>query len=785
MHKPALWLGLAFVAVAGVLSLNSAAQENPPPKAAFPSIAAAVTALGDDEFAVRQRASDFLWRAGNPALPQLEQATRSNDPEVRMRSNLIVRNLRLGLTPESPADLQLLVLQFYDGDRNTRLRVINELRQKAAYKTLFGLMQVETDPTSRQLFFNTLQADIQRLAPQMIASNDWTVLEQCLDLGKNTEAGRAQFVAFVTLRDKLPGELERAEAEFTKSPTDATAGLLYAALLRAKGEKGKALEVAANVKAPTQLFLQGLAREQGDWQRLLGYYNEKSTVSRTELYRLAIVGTCQRLAGQAADADQTFKNLFTAGASEDVWYSGKVALLNDRPAEALTLFETNGLRPMAFDLLVQQQRHAEALKLAGITDDVELDSPWLGSLTGDKSVRTSRTIDRFSFAVSIAAELRLLGKQKQYDELRELLETVASADDSRGAYWLQLAKLERQPGRQQQLLKLYSHAADRNLAGVLTALFTKKSPKAQLWWDTLSGDPRWEDPLARLQAVAVALSPQTFSRHIEVDWPAVAKFAAGKANDLTATPAQRGKLHVLLAEAHAARNERAETESHFQAACLADPASAEAYGDWLFSGERWTDAATQFGRAAEANQANPLAWYLQGTALQRSGKEEEGRKLQNTANLMCLDAPSRYQLAMAVQERNLRAESREQWQLLQQTGNPEDQFVTIANQYLGNLLAEKEPLRAAEHWEQLRFHVLKPTSNLTEQAGYLDMALSLHRARARGLLSAAARRNQSRGRIRAAASQSRFGCGSRQAVRKQLSGLRAADENVSGKRKLS
>jgi tetratricopeptide (TPR) repeat protein len=103
--------------------------------------------------------------------------------------------------------------------------------------------------------------------------------------------------------------------------------------------------------------------------------------------------------------------------------------------------------------------------------------------------------------------------------------------------------------------------------------------------------------------------------------------------------------------------------------------------------------------------------------------------------MMCLDVQSRYLLALALQERNLRNETREQWQLLQQTGNPEDPYVTVANQYLGNLLVEKEPLAAANHWDQLRFHVLKPTTNLTEQAGYLDIALSLHRARARGSLA--------------------------------------------------
>src|SRR5690242_16674747 len=137
-----LWvvLCLAFSLPAAI----AAAQVEPAEKPDFPSLDAAVRALGDDEFSIRQRASAFLWKAGNPALPHLEQAAKSTDPEVRLRSNLILRNLRLGITPDSPVELQLLVSQFFDGDRNTRLRVINDLRQKAAYTTLFGLLKLET-----------------------------------------------------------------------------------------------------------------------------------------------------------------------------------------------------------------------------------------------------------------------------------------------------------------------------------------------------------------------------------------------------------------------------------------------------------------------------------------------------------------------------------------------------------------------------------------------------------------------------------------------------------------
>ncbi|WP_254513089.1 tetratricopeptide repeat protein [Anatilimnocola floriformis] len=725
------------VLVSLLLLTPTVAQENPPAeKPAFPSLEAAVKALGDDEFSVRQRASAYVWKVGNPALPLLEQAVKSTDPEVRLRGNLILRNLRLGITPDSPIELQIMVSQFYDGDRNARLRVINDLRQKGAFTTLFGLLKLETDAASKQLYFNSLQADIQRLAPQMIAANDWSILEQCFELGKSTDVGRSQYVAFLSLRDQLPAELKKAEAEFAKNPADANAAILLAAMLRARGNGAQALQVATAAKTPTQLFVQGLAREQKSWEQLLGTYSTKSDVPRAELYRLGMRASCYRLLGKKEQAEETLQAVFAAAPGDDIWYAAKIALLNDRPADALKLLTDSGLRPMAFELLVQQQRHDEALKLVGVTDETEFDAAWLSSLSGDKAVRTSRTVDRFSFAVTIAAELRLLGKQKQYAALREFLETTASVDDSRGAYWLALARLERAPGRQKEHLKILSRAAAPNLAAVMSAAFTgKRLQKAQLWWETLNADGRWQEMDDHLFGVAVALMPKTFERFVTADWPAIAKQAKTLANDPANTAAQRGRLHVLLAEAWAARDNRADAETHFEAAILADPASAEAYGDWLFTGERWSDAAAQYGRAVAANQGNPLTWFLQGTSLIRSGDEAAGRKLLQTANLMCLDSPSRYQLAFALQERGLRDEAREQWQLLQKTGNPEDQYVTITNQHLGNIIAEKEPLAAADHWEQLRFHVLKPTTNLTEQSGYLDIAHSLHRTRARGLIS--------------------------------------------------
>jgi tetratricopeptide (TPR) repeat protein len=701
-------------------------------KPAFPSIEAAVQALSADEFETRQQASSFLWEAGKSAQPALEEAAKSPDAEVRHRALMVLRKVRLGITPDTPAEIQTLITQFHDGNLDARQRVINELRRMQAYDMLFGLLQSENDPASRQLFYNTLQMDIQRLAPQMIVAKDWSILEQWLDLGKHTDAGLGPYVAYALLRERLPEEIKKAHSEHQKNG-DAGSALRLAALLRAQGEGTQALTVATSIDAPKNAWVQGLAREQRDWLRFADLHGEKATAPRMELYRLAIRGTAYRLANKQAEAEAEFEQIKTLAPGEDVWFGAKSLLLNDRPVEAIELLQP-GLKPMAFDLLVQRQEHQAALDLVGITDNTRFDAKWFASLSNQQGVRTSRTVDRFAFAVTIAAELRTLGKQKQFDELYALLETTAASEASRGQYWQQLARLERQPGRQKKMLELYGRGAATNHQSVLSALFRTKLARAQTWWEALDG-PLWQSPATRLAAVAVALQPETYARHVDVRWDSVAEYVARKADSDRFDPPIRAKYHIALAEAWAVRNDKRGADTHWQAACALDPSARLSYADSLLAEQRWLEAAAQYQRSVEAKRASFLGWYLQGTALTRAGREDLGAPLQTTANLMCLDSTSRYSLAMALQERNLKEEAQKQWRLLQQTSHPDNPTVTLANQHLGNAAAEKDPLTAADHWEQLRFHLLKPTSNLVEQTGYLELAISIHRARARGLLA--------------------------------------------------
>src|ERR1043165_5286591 len=68
----------------------------------FTSIADALNGLASPNFAVRERASAYLFAAGRAAEPALEKAQRSKDQEVVRRTRAILDKFRWGIYPDTP-----------------------------------------------------------------------------------------------------------------------------------------------------------------------------------------------------------------------------------------------------------------------------------------------------------------------------------------------------------------------------------------------------------------------------------------------------------------------------------------------------------------------------------------------------------------------------------------------------------------------------------------------------------------------------------------------------------
>src|SRR5688572_571793 len=92
-------------------------------------IARAIENLGAGDFEKREAATELLWKAGKGAEEALRQAVKSADPEVRTRAEALLARLRLGIRPETPPEVAVLIDQFrFGGTAVLRRQALSELQ---------------------------------------------------------------------------------------------------------------------------------------------------------------------------------------------------------------------------------------------------------------------------------------------------------------------------------------------------------------------------------------------------------------------------------------------------------------------------------------------------------------------------------------------------------------------------------------------------------------------------------------------------------------------------------
>lgn len=102
--------------------------------------------LGSDRFAVREEATEKLKQAGEPAASALEQAAESTDPEVRLRAQMILADIRLGITPEWSAEMIALARGFRQLPEDQQLAALKRLTETLGGKaTPFLLSRATAD----------------------------------------------------------------------------------------------------------------------------------------------------------------------------------------------------------------------------------------------------------------------------------------------------------------------------------------------------------------------------------------------------------------------------------------------------------------------------------------------------------------------------------------------------------------------------------------------------------------------------------------------------------------
>ena len=129
--------------LAAILRLVPAAAGHGPPKAAELQgvIRSLIRDLGAERYDVRERATEALQRIGQPAISMLEKAAKTDDPEVRIRARQILNDVHLGIRPDWPPDITLLIRHYDRLPENERYQILQRLAAAVGTKAVPFLVQ--------------------------------------------------------------------------------------------------------------------------------------------------------------------------------------------------------------------------------------------------------------------------------------------------------------------------------------------------------------------------------------------------------------------------------------------------------------------------------------------------------------------------------------------------------------------------------------------------------------------------------------------------------------------
>jgi tetratricopeptide (TPR) repeat protein len=708
-----------------------AAEPKPPTPE---EIAQWIKQLGDDEFAVREKASELLWKAGRAAEAALEKVVKSGDPEVVRRARDLLDKFRWGIYPDTPKEIVERILRYQSGDRNAKAEVVKQLFERGGpgCAALVKIAAAEVDPALRRDLFTQISLEAARLLPTLLVEGSHDTLEALLEMGlaNGLDAAVQNYVAYWLLR----GRLDERIAQF-KERKGAWAGVVLAFLYRASGDLKSAL--AAAEKAQRADLVDGILFDQGDWKALAKRPDQPNAFDL--IVPLGWKAAYHRLAGNADSFDKVAGELRRRGGDPSldeisVWLCAKALLLNERPEAVLGLPLRGKNAAVAFDVLCAQLKYRDAFALAD-------------------QLQALPAADRFDLGLSKARALAVLGKKEDsqktfaslFEEAKDLRKDLALANLDRVRA---LIEAEARAGLRAQASE---HAASL-LAGlarekeepnpllgpvtprhILSALFPARTD-ADVWWRWFQRQHPADKPAATLRRVREVLERKLPVKELEDQLTEVLRAEPFvEPPEWERTLAAFGEAALLAGLEGLGRGclERAAKVS-------GAPWILVRLGDLHAERQQWQEAGGYYQRAWEKNKAEPLPLYLRGWALAQAGSKEEGQKLMDRAGWLPLGNEAvRYQLATDLARRGHTAAARRQRELLQQVSRPGSYYAGEALRQLGfDALDQKDYLKAADYHERAMLRCLQPEVSFVEHAAWVGVPYQVHRQRALGLLLA-------------------------------------------------
>ena len=165
------------------------------------AIEQAIKDLGHEEFAVRERATEYLIGAGETAIPAVQAAAKSTDPEVALRAKIVLKRVASGVPPGMPPELASLIEDFISGNETRKRNLISKLERPAEFQVLTGVVAKEKNAAQRQVLESMLRSRVASLASQHYRTSRHRRRGDAIAVARRGRRGRVD-AAFAPIGDR-------------------------------------------------------------------------------------------------------------------------------------------------------------------------------------------------------------------------------------------------------------------------------------------------------------------------------------------------------------------------------------------------------------------------------------------------------------------------------------------------------------------------------------------------------------------------------------------------------
>ena len=175
-------------------------------------ISTLVTELGDESYAVREKATASLWKHGKNALPALRQVAEGKDPEASDRARELILYISVGVLFDSPQEVKNLVVLFSRSTPAMKLTILRKMLGMGQWRQVLHLAKLENDPSIRSKLSQIVKETATRAARDAIVKGDLDLAGEILELSADDSQSMLMLAWFHVRRGQLQEQLAQAAA---------------------------------------------------------------------------------------------------------------------------------------------------------------------------------------------------------------------------------------------------------------------------------------------------------------------------------------------------------------------------------------------------------------------------------------------------------------------------------------------------------------------------------------------------------------------------------------------